>query len=202
MEEFKHVGVQKTCKILFDFWKYGSWKLFSHFWFRMCVEAKASGSKKKITKNKKNACRVGLKNSRKLWDKVFFFFSLMKMTILHSWDFVTLCNTSVHTYICTSIQTALQMKTNWSFQHRWRPTNKQDWPTLPTLSRFSGQKGKQTYIFFRPYNVYYDLPLGCTLHSWHVRQSFSDQACNQDSLLILCSWQRKKALTINFLLTE
>ena len=25
LEEFKHVGAQKTCKIPFDFWKYGSW---------------------------------------------------------------------------------------------------------------------------------------------------------------------------------
>ena len=29
LEEFKHVGAQKTCKVPFDFWKYGSWNFQS-----------------------------------------------------------------------------------------------------------------------------------------------------------------------------
>ena len=57
---------------------------FSHFWFRTCVEAKANWSKKNKNKikNKKNVCRVGLKNSSKLWDKVFFFLALYILTLL------------------------------------------------------------------------------------------------------------------------
>ena len=33
LEEFKHVGAQKTCKIPFDFWKYGSWDFSVIFGF-------------------------------------------------------------------------------------------------------------------------------------------------------------------------
>ena len=33
LEEFKHVGAQKTCKIPFDFWKYGSWNFSVIFGF-------------------------------------------------------------------------------------------------------------------------------------------------------------------------
>ena len=33
LEEFKHVGAQKVCKILFDFWKYGSWNFAVIFGF-------------------------------------------------------------------------------------------------------------------------------------------------------------------------
>ena len=33
LEEFKHVGAQKTCKIPFDFWKYESWNVSVIFGF-------------------------------------------------------------------------------------------------------------------------------------------------------------------------
>ena len=33
LEEFKHVEAQKTCKIPFDFWKYGSWNFSVIFGF-------------------------------------------------------------------------------------------------------------------------------------------------------------------------
>ena len=34
--------------------------------------------------------------------------------------------TNLHPSICTYIQTALQMKTKWSFQHSWQPTKKKE----------------------------------------------------------------------------
>ena len=49
LEEFKHVRAQKTCKILSDFWKYGSWNFsvifgFGCAWRQRPIEVK----KKKI----------------------------------------------------------------------------------------------------------------------------------------------------------
>ena len=73
LEEFKHVGAQKTCKIPFDFWKYGSWDFSVIFGFGCAWRQRPIEVKKNKIRNKKTACRVGLKNSRKLWDKVFFF---------------------------------------------------------------------------------------------------------------------------------
>ena len=45
LEEFKHVGAQKTCKIPFDFWKYGSWNFsvifsFGCAWRQRPIEVK------------------------------------------------------------------------------------------------------------------------------------------------------------------
>ena len=40
----------------------------------------------------------------------------------------------IHPSICTHMQTALQMKTKWSFQHSWRPTKKS--PFLKKYFRF------------------------------------------------------------------
>ena len=45
LEEFKHVGAQKTCKIAFDFWKYGSWNFsvifgFTCAWRQRPIEVK------------------------------------------------------------------------------------------------------------------------------------------------------------------
>ena len=51
LEEFKHVGAQKTCKILFDFWKYGSWNFsvifgFACAWRQRPIEVKTKQNKK------------------------------------------------------------------------------------------------------------------------------------------------------------
>ena len=50
--------------------------------------------------------------NRSFHAKVYFF----------CWNVDEILHTSVHTYICTYIQTAWPMKTKWSFQHSWQPT--------------------------------------------------------------------------------
>ena len=48
LEEFKHVGTQKTCKIPFDFWKYGSWNFSVIFGFGCAWRQRPIEVKKKI----------------------------------------------------------------------------------------------------------------------------------------------------------
>ena len=53
--------------------------------------------------------------------------------------------TSVHTYIHQYIQTALQLKTKWSFQHSWRPTKTIFRFGLYTKSNIFKGKGTDAY---------------------------------------------------------
>ena len=53
LEEFKHVGAQKTCKIPFDFWKYGSWNFSVIFGFGCAWRQRPIEVKKNKIENKK-----------------------------------------------------------------------------------------------------------------------------------------------------
>ena len=77
LEEFKHVGAQKTCKILFDFWKYGSWNFSVIFGFGCAWRQRPIEVKKKIKiKNKKTHATSVWKILASFETKYFFFFSL------------------------------------------------------------------------------------------------------------------------------
>ena len=77
LEEFKHVGAQKTCKILFDFWKYGSWNFSVIFGFRCAWRQRPIEVKKNKIKNKKPHAASVWKIFASFETK-YFFFSLSK----------------------------------------------------------------------------------------------------------------------------
>ena len=73
MEEFKHVGAQKTCKILFDFWKYGSWNFSVIFGFGCAWRQRPIEVKKNKIKNKKTHAASVWKILASFETKYFFF---------------------------------------------------------------------------------------------------------------------------------
>ena len=58
LEEFKHVGAQKMCKIPFDFWKYGSWNFSVIFGFACTWRQRPIEVKNKIKNKKPHAASV------------------------------------------------------------------------------------------------------------------------------------------------
>ena len=73
LEEFKHVGAQKTCKILFDFWKYRSWNFSVIFGFGCARRQRPIEVKKNKIKNKKPHAASVWKILASFETKVFFF---------------------------------------------------------------------------------------------------------------------------------
>ena len=72
LEEFKHVGAQKTCKIPFDFWKYGSWNFSVIFGFGCAWRQRPIEVKKNKIKNKNRMPRRIEKFSQALRQSIFF----------------------------------------------------------------------------------------------------------------------------------
>ena len=71
LEEFKHVGAQKTCKIPLDFWKYGSWNFSAIFGFG-CAWRQRPIEVKKNKKIKKRMPHRFEKFSQALRQSIFF----------------------------------------------------------------------------------------------------------------------------------
>ena len=73
LEECKHVGAQKTCKILFDFWKYGSWNFSVIFGFGCAWRQRPIEVKNNKIKNKKPHAASVWKILASFETKYFFF---------------------------------------------------------------------------------------------------------------------------------
>ena len=74
LEEFKHVGAQKTCKIPFDFWKYGSWNFSVIFGFGCAWRQRPIEVKKNKIENKKTHAASVWKILASFETEYFFFF--------------------------------------------------------------------------------------------------------------------------------